>query len=100
MTRTLEATLNADGTLDPERPLPRGRTRRVLITILDEAPSKRSTPSGTAGESAEASSPAAAAEQAEQRVIGSAGVSLAGRVLEPEDFTDWSSYPGKRSDKE
>jgi hypothetical protein len=64
MTRTLEATLNADGTLDPETPLPCGRARRVVILILDEAPRQAKNGSPCAGDEPDADDAAIGRAQA------------------------------------
>lgn len=78
MLQTIEATIDEDGAILLAEPVKLSGPRRALVTILDEQPS------------------ADAEYEAEQRAIGRAQVELAGQVLEPEDFSDWPSYPGNK----
>ena len=81
MLQTIEATIGENGDIRLAEPVKLAGRRRALVTILDEQP------------------PVDAEWEAEQRAIGQAGLKLAAKVLEPEDFSDWPSYPGKPSQR-
>lgn len=91
MVRTLEASLEADGTLTVVG-LPKGRRRRVLVTVLDESP----RPLGSGGN--EAQDRASEDEAVEAMLLASAEKLTS--ALPPEDFSDWPGYAEAEAEAE
>ncbi|HEY2159292.1 MAG TPA: hypothetical protein VGH33_26940 [Isosphaeraceae bacterium] len=64
MIRTVEATIDPQGVIRLLEPIPLGRTRRALVTVLDEEPAETNDETAVLSESALAEDWARAEEDA------------------------------------